>query len=358
MAKPRTIAVVTGTRAEFGLLDTVMRAIDAHLKLDLQTVVTGTHLVAGTWKEVRDAGYAIDAKVRMQKSGAIGRAADVQSLSRGIAGLGKAYDQLKPDIVLVLGDRIEVLAAASAASVGGYRVAHLHGGDRAEGVADEAIRHAVTKLVHLHFPGCDSSKRRLIRLGENPASVFNHGSPAIDALRGVTPAANAPQVIVMQHPIGASNTQEARWMRETLAATKGYDRLILEPNHDPGRGGIVRAIGRLDRVSHLPRGRFLSLLAGCGAVVGNSSAGLIEAAALRVPCVNIGPRQAGREKPANVTDCDYGRSHITRALRRALKLDLRRMRHPYGKGDTGQRIAETLATADLASIPLRKRNAY
>ena len=147
-------------------------------------------------------------------------------------------------------------------------------------------------------------------------------------------------------------------MRGTLAATADHDRLIFAPNHDPGRGGILRAIGKQEHVTHVPRDRFLSLLAGADVIVGNSSAGLIEAAALRTACVNVGPRQAGREKPRSVIDCAYGREHVAAALDLALSLDLRRLRHPYGSGDAGPRIAQTLAACDLSAASLRKRNRY
>jgi len=368
VASQRTIVVVTGSRADFGLLAPVMRAIDEQRsfgrntkrKLRLRTVVTGTHLTAGTWCDMRDAGFRIDAKVVMQRRDTVGRGADVAALGRGVIGLGKAFAALKPDVVLVLGDRIEALAAACAASVGGVHLAHLHGGDRACGVADEAMRHAISKLAHLHFAATANSRKRLIRMGELPASVFNAGSPSADGLRDVKPADEGPELIVMQHPTGASDGDERRWMLDTLRATDEFDRLVLAPNGDPGSRGIRSALraGRCRVVDHLPRGRFLSLLAGAKVIVGNSSAGLIEAAVLKRPCVNVGPRQAGRDKPANVVDCDYGQRAVRRALRQALSLDLRRSRHPYGDGHAGQRIADRLASLDMASVSIRKHNAY
>jgi UDP-hydrolysing UDP-N-acetyl-D-glucosamine 2-epimerase len=358
MGKTRTIAVVTGSRAEFGLLEPVMRAIEARRGLRLRVVVAGLHLARGTWRGVRDAGFGIDARVRMQRAGESGRAADVAALGRGIAGFGRAFERMRPDCVVVLGDRIEVLAAASAASVGGVRVAHLHGGDRAEGVADEAMRHAVSKLAHLHFAATSLSRKRLVRMGEDPERVFNVGSPAADGLRDVVAADDAPDVIVLQHPVGATDANEARWMRATLKATRDQRRLLMAPNGDPGCAGVRRALRGIDTVEHLPRARWLSLLAGAKVIVGNSSAGLIEAAVLRTPSVNIGPRQNGREKPANVIDCDYGERAVRSAIKRAMKLDLRRMRHPYGDGRAGQRVAELLAGIDLRSVGLRKRNAY
>ncbi len=359
-SKRRTIAVVTGSRAESGLLLSTMRAVRAHPRLNLVVVVSGMHLVSGSWRDIKSAGFTIDAKVSMQVKGKSGRSADVAALGKGITGFGQTFDRIKPDVVLVLGDRIEVLAAASAASVGGYRLAHIHGGDRAEGVADEAIRHAVSKLAHLHLPATAQSKRRLARMGEQPHHIHHVGSPAIDGLGLVEPANDAPELIVMQHPVGESDKQESAWMRATLLATKPYKRLVLMPNRDPGSDGIRRAIAglRVQAIDHLPRQRFLSLLKGAKAIVGNSSAGLIEAAGMRTSCVNVGPRQNGREKPGNVIDCAYGRGPISAAIRKALRLDLRRLHHPYGNGTAGGQIANLLATIDLRAIPIRKQNTY
>jgi UDP-hydrolysing UDP-N-acetyl-D-glucosamine 2-epimerase len=358
--KLTTIAVVTGSRAESGLLISTMRAVRAHPKLRLRIVAAGSLLVRGAWRELVSTGFTIDTKVRMQTAKKIGRSADVAALGRGVAGFGKAFDQLMPDCVVVLGDRIEVLAAASAASIGGFRLAHIHGGDRAEGVADEAIRHAVSKLSHIHFTATAQSRGRLIRMGEDPKRVYLVGSPAIDGLKNIESATDAPKLIVMQHPVGGSDKQEADWMRATLRATESCDRLVMLPNLDPGRDGICRAIrdAKITPVEHLPREQFLAQLKGVSAIVGNSSAGLIEASALRVPCVDIGPRQAGRQKPGNVISCGYGESQVARAIRRAIKLDLRRMRHPYGDGRAGQAIARLLASSGLCSVPLRKQNMY
>lgn len=356
----RTIAVVTGSRAEFGLLTPVMRAIDAHPKLRLRVIVAGLHLSQGTWRDVRNAGFEIAARAPMQRPGVTGRAADVQALARGIGRLGDAFDRLRPDVVVVLGDRIEALAAACAANVGGFHLAHIHGGDRAEGVADESMRHAVSKLAHVHFAATALSRKRLVRMGEDPRCVFNVGSPAMDGLRDVQPAPDAPQVIVVQHPIGASDAQERRRMTQTLRATAGYTRLVLGPNADPGSAGIraaAKAAG-VAVVDHVPHERFRALLAGARAIVGNSSSGLIEAAGLGVPCVNVGPRQAGRERPPTVIDCDYGESSVRTALRRAFHMKIRGTRHPYGDGRAGPRIARLLSELDLKAIPQRKHNAY
>jgi UDP-hydrolysing UDP-N-acetyl-D-glucosamine 2-epimerase len=355
--RPRHIAVVTGTRADYGLLEPVMRAIDAHRSLKLSVIVTGIHLITQTW---RDIVFPIAAKVPMQRRGRVGRLGDVDALSRGVGALGRTLDVLKPDVVLVLGDRIEAFAAACSASVGGFRLAHTHGGDRAEGVADEAMRHAISKLAHLHFTATAQSRRRLLRMGEPPEFVFNTGSPAIDALRDIAPADAGPECIVLQHPIGDDDAIEARRMQDTLQATCDLSRLVLLPNHDPGREGIMRAIrqSRVQAVEHLPRERFVALLKSARLIVGNSSAGLIEAAACKTSCINIGSRQHGREKPGHVIDCDYGQADIRRALQRVSRLNLSRVRHPYGPGQAGARIADLLASLPLALIPLRKHNRY
>ncbi len=380
MVHQQHIAVVTGSRADFGLLAPVMRVIDAHPRLRLSVIVTGAHLSSGTWRDVVEAGLPISAKVTMQQRGQVGRDTDVQALARGIAGLGRCFAKFKPDVVLVLGDRIEALAAACAAQVGGYRLGHLHGGDRAEGVADESMRHAVSKLAHLHFPATPNSARRLIRMGENPKQIFMVGSPAIDGLRELSPADGAvlrdlkldptkPFVVIVQHPVGASDADEKGWMQATLraCASASVQSLVLQPNGDPGRQGIVRAINdmKVNVMAHLPRPVFASMLMRAVAIVGNSSAGLIEAAALGVPCVNIGPRQNGRDKPPTVIDCDYGETPVKHALQKALNL-----RRPiaykggsicyrgYGDGHTGQRIANHLAKLKLTDVPIRKCNAY
>ncbi len=356
----RKIAVVTGSRAEFGLLQPVLAAIHGDARLELQTIVAGAHLLRGTWEDVRGAGLKIAARVRMQKEGRTGREADVAALARGVAGFGRVFERLRPEIVVALGDRIEVLAAACAASVGGLHLAHIHGGDRAEGVADESMRHAVSKLAHIHLAATETSCRRLVRMGERRDLVFNMGSPAVDGLRDVKPAAGSPELIVLQHPIGGSKAEEQDRMLGTIEATSGHTRLVIAPNDDPGCAGIRAALrtSRVRAIQHLPRPDFLRKLAGARAIVGNSSAGLIEAAILGVPCVNIGPRQAGREKPPNVIDCDYGQRNVGSAIKRALSLDLSRLHHPYGPGGTGTAIAELLATIDLNDVTLRKQNTY
>ncbi|MEM1107870.1 MAG: UDP-N-acetylglucosamine 2-epimerase [Planctomycetota bacterium] len=357
-ASTKTIAVVTGTRAEYGLLFPVMQAIDRHPKLTLRCVAAGMHLVTGTQSDI---AFPIAAKVRMQKPSRVGRHHDAVAAGRGVSVFAEAFAQLKPDVVLVLGDRIEAFAAASAASIAGIRVAHVHGGDRAEGVADEAMRHAITKLAHLHFPATAQSRKRIVRMGEDPELVYNHGSPAVDGLRDIAPSQTSNvDVIVMQHPVGEDDETERRRMRDTLLATSRFTRLVFTPNHDPGRDGIVEAIrdAEANMVDHLPREEFIARLKAARLIVGNSSAGLIEAAVCKTPAVNIGARQAGRECPNSVVSCPYGKRPTVGAINRALQLDRRKFRHPYGRGDAGVWIADTLAAIVLDRVALHKRNSY
>ncbi|MFK7789492.1 MAG: UDP-N-acetylglucosamine 2-epimerase [Phycisphaeraceae bacterium] len=354
----KSIAVITGSRAEYGLLVPVLDAIEAHVGLELRLIVTGTHLTTNSIKDIR---HNVTARVKMQRTGAASsREEDVQSLGRGVMAIGRALAELLPDVVLVLGDRIEALAGALAAQVGGVRLAHIHGGDRAEGVSDEAMRHAISKLAHIHFPATAQSKQRLIRMGEFQSLVYNVGSPAVDGLKSVKPDDEAPDLIVMQHPVGGSPEDEYQWMSATLEATAKHSRLILAPNHDPGRNAILRAIldAKLTPTDHLPREQFLAMLAGAKAIVGNSSAGLIEAAVLKTPAVNLGPRQAGREKPKTVIDAKYGAAPANRAIKQALQMSTKGLRHPYGNGKAGPKIAERLAKLDLDKVSLHKRNAY
>ena len=378
MSAPRRVAVVTGTRAEFGLLAPVMRAIRAHDGLTLQTIVCGAHLLppSETWREV-DRAFGIDARVEMQRPGEVGRLHDARALGRGVAGIADELATLRPDWVLVLGDRIEALAGASAASVGGVATAHIHGGDVAEGVADEAMRHAITKLAHLHLAASEQSSRRIVRMGEDAWRVRVVGSPGLDGLGDIQPMGDdayarlgAPKALLLMHPIGRGDDAEARDTKAALdaIASLGLPALALHPNYDAGRVGVLRAIelSGVQAIGHLERGAFLSLLSRLardkGVLVGNSSCALIEAGALRpaLGAVDIGPRQAGREHASNVIHATEASVRaIAAAINAARALDRSRVQSPYGDGRAGERIASALAEVDPKQPPLlRKRNAY
>lgn len=362
--------VITGTRAEFGLLRSVIEAVQAHSTLDLQLVVTGTHLLppAHTVNEVTSA-FPVAATIEAQRANEHGRLADVAALGRLIAGLQREFDRLQPDVLVVLGDRLEAFGAASAASLAGIRVAHLHGGDRAEGVADEAMRHAISKLAHLHFPATRASAERLMCMGEDRNRIHIVGSPALDDL-GMSPALSdkpfaalgSPDLLILHHPTGEADQVEASRMTTLLEAAKACGAVLaLHPNHDPGRSGTLRAIEQsgVHAIAHLPRPTFLGLLRRVKSLVGNSSAGLIECAAIGLSVVNVGSRQAGRERAANVIDVpEFEPTALRSAIRTAMGRGHTNIEHPYGDGRTGARVADHLASFDPTAITIRKLNTY
>ncbi|MEO1716306.1 MAG: UDP-N-acetylglucosamine 2-epimerase [Planctomycetota bacterium] len=370
----RRIAVVTGTRAEFGLLRSVMHAIEREPTLELLVIAAGSHLVqpALTFKEIKRE-FTVADSIPMQTVGRVGRWHDVEALGKGVSRFGRSFERLRPDIVVVLGDRIECFAAASAASIGGLPLAHIHGGDLAEGVADEAMRHAITKLAHLHFAATDGAAARIRQMGEPASRVFVTGSPAIDGLAAIEPMADAdaralgdPDIVMLMHPTGRPDEVEEAAAGAVIEAIGDRRTLLLAPNLDPGRRGILRAIESVsDRPSfttrdHLPRERFVALLKRLatrgGVLVGNSSAGLIEAGAIGVGVVNVGDRQAQRDRGTNVIDCRETAASIADAMREAARIDATSRAHPFGTGNTGETIANHLKSISLADASLvRKR---
>lgn len=384
----RRVLVVTGSRAEFGLLRPVMDAVKKHKRLRLLVAVAGEHLLrpALTWREVAKA-YRIDAKVPMQRQGDRGRVAHAAAAGRGVEGFARAYKRLKPDWVVVLGDRVEAFAAASAASIAGIAVCHIHGGDRAEGIADEAMRHAITKLAHLHCAATKKSAQRIVAMGERKQAVHNTGSPAIDGLSDIEPLTDdelgdlgAPKLVVLLHPSGLSPKHDRLLARSIDLLTRDTPSLFLMPNGDPGHEVIRNCWQKLrpalfERrvLSHLPRTRFIGLMKRlafskshhiAGSIVGNSSSALIEAAALGLPALNLGPRQAGRERGSNVVDVEIrGNAKQLAARLDALlfnaSLSPPSLNHPFGDGRAGPRIAALLAQVNPHDPALlRKRNAY
>lgn len=373
--RKRRVLVVTGTRAEFGLLRPVMKAVldrggidgGNDGDLELLVVAAGSHLVlpAVTFREVK-AEFEVADSIPMQVAGRVGRDEDVEALGKGIGRFGRSFALLDPDWVVVLGDRIEAFAAASAACIGGRALAHIHGGDRAEGVADEAMRHAITKMANVHFPATEGSAERIIRMGEDPERVFVVGSPGIDGL-SVIPALGdgaygelgSPEVVVLMHPCGRGDAIEREEMKLVLQGVEGKRALVLAPNLDPGRRGIMEAIleveGRDGIVSreHLVRDEFVGLLRRVGveggALVGNSSAGLIECSALGCRSIDVGVRQSGRERCDGWTvHCEAG--EVAQTLGSITGLapgdsdgdgD-----HRYGDGTAGVAIARVLAEVD------------
>lgn len=381
----RTIAVVTGTRAEYGLLKSSMEAIQNHEHLELQIVATGMHLTptyGDTIEEIYQDGFKVDATPKMLVAGDSG-AAMAKSLGVGISAFVDTFEQLEPDIVLVLGDRDEPLAAALAGAHMNIPIAHIHGGDAAKGATiDESIRHALTKFAHLHFPASEASATRIERLGEEPWRVTTVGAPGLDRInagRYDDPATltkrygfdtEQPTILVVQHPLTRAPRDAGRQMRETVQAVKSFDAqlVFIHPNSDAGRAEIVSEIQSIDDeegvwvFENLPRSEYLALLDLADVLVGNSSSGIIEASSLGLPVVDVGPRQAGRERAENTISCEHDEEAIREAVADALgelaQARAERTSNPYDYGGAGETIANRLSSVELGPPLLEKQITY
>jgi UDP-hydrolysing UDP-N-acetyl-D-glucosamine 2-epimerase len=359
-----------------------MRAIASEPTLELQVIAAAAHFLASkgmTAHDVEADGFTIDARVEMLHPGDDDLSV-AASIGTGIGKFAEAYSRLKPDIVLVLGDRFEILAAAVAALPLRIPLAHIHGGETSEGAYDEQIRHAVTKMSHLHFVTAEPHRDRVLAMGEDPARVFVTGAPGLDNLASVPVMSRAEladalqlaldeaPLLVTYHPVtldDADVTSRLKGLLEAVAAT-GKPLIITAPNADAGHVAITSLLEAFCR-SHRNAKLFASLgstlffnaMRHSAAMVGNSSAGIIEAASFDLPVVNVGLRQAGRLRPRNVIDCDENAGAIRAALKRALDPGFRRglagLKNPYGDGSAGPKIARALADADLGPALLRKR---
>ncbi|QOV91399.1 UDP-N-acetylglucosamine 2-epimerase [Humisphaera borealis] len=385
----RNVCFVTGTRAEYGLMARTLEAIETHPSLKLQVIATGMHLD-------RSRGSTVD-QIRYPKEGVSAivpwppvkdAAGTAVATGQAMARLAEQYKRLRTDVALVVGDRVEAFAAAGAANVSGLCVAHVHGGDRALGLVDDSLRHAVTKLSHLHFPATAESARRLIRLGEDPWRVHRVGSPGLDGITrdaaaktdvAAVSGTSGPFLLVSLHPASDDPTVEAVRANTVLRAVQGSafaSAVVVYPNNDPGSAGIVKHYRRVAR-SHpvggssngpsirfhpnLSRALWLGLVRDAVALVGNSSSGIIEAASFGTPVVDIGPRQQGRERGKNVAHCGYETGEILALLRtiwhRGNPIRFPR-RNIYGDGKAANKIAARLADATLDDRLIRKLIAY
>ncbi|MCH7596877.1 MAG: UDP-N-acetylglucosamine 2-epimerase (hydrolyzing), partial [Planctomycetes bacterium] len=287
----RRVAVITGTRAEYGLLRSTIEAVRRRKSLKLQLVATGMHLLkkfGHTVDQVRRDGWHVDARIKMQ-SGDDDPLDQAAGLARGVSGIAKFLEDARTDVVVVLGDRIEALAGALACVTTGRVLAHIHGGDVARGDFDEGLRHAITKLAHLHFAATRQARRRIVRMGEREANVHFVGAPGLDGLaelvrRSRKSRDSSGRLLIVQHPCGRSAVAEKRVMNALIRAVKntGRPHTILYPNSDRGHSGIIEAIiahrrrsanGMVRVEKHLPRDQYLRCLIDADALVGNSSSG-------------------------------------------------------------------------------------
>jgi GDP/UDP-N,N'-diacetylbacillosamine 2-epimerase (hydrolysing) len=373
--KRRKVCFVTGTRAEFGLMKSALEAIRTHPALELAIIATGMHLDerhGKTVHEIERAGFGVDERVKWIGQGL------AQATGNTIAGLAAAFERVGPEIVLVVGDRVEAFAAASAAHLSGLAVAHVHGGDRAMGQVDDALRHAITKLAHIHFPATKQSAQRIKKMGEQEWRIHQVGSPGLDGILDATaPREEWPAEmrkltpsqfgLLVLHPVDADERIESRRAQLVLRATRAAgikDLVIIHPNNDPGSRGIMRVWDNEKRAiirRNTPRPIFLGLLREAAVLIGNSSSGIIEAASFGLPVLDIGPRQQGRERGKNVTHCEYDMEQIQREAARiwnAGKPRKFRGRSIYGCDGAGVKLADILARLEIDGRLLRKIIAY
>jgi len=385
--KKRKVCVVTGTRAEYGLLYPVMKAIQGHPKLRLVLIATGMHLMpefGHTVGEVEKDGFSIDAKVPIHSNGDTG-AAMAGSLGLGITGITQALEQMGPDIVVVLGDRDEPLAAAIAGAHMNIPVVHIHGGDSTTGgCIDDSIRHAITRFAHIHFPATPKSAERLIKMGEEPWRIHIAGPLGIYAMceadflpknklynnLGLDP--NKPVILVVQHPVTTQVEKAPEQIRQTMEALVelGEQAVVIYPNADAGGRAMIEVIKEYEDypsikvVKNLPYLTFVSLMKVADVMMGNSSSAIVEAPFFRLPVVNIGSRQEGRERGANIIDVWHKKEEIVTAVERAatdkeFRSNLQRAVNPYDVERNGaEKIADVLSATQIDENLLQKRLTY
>jgi GDP/UDP-N,N'-diacetylbacillosamine 2-epimerase (hydrolysing) len=374
----RKICVITGSRAEYGLLRWVMQGIKDHPDLTLQLIVTGMHLSKDfgmTVDEIENDGFDIDFKIKtlFKDDSAVGIAA---SMGRGLSGVAKAIDTLRPDLILVLGDRYEIFVSVAAALVAKIPVAHLHGGEVTVGAFDDALRHAISKMSHLHFVATQEYKNRVIQLGENPSSVYLVGGLGIDSInklklldrkkleKELSITFNEKNLLITFHPATLDESAATSQMQEVLSALadlKDTTLIFTMPNADTGGIAIMKMINNF--VSENPNAhaftslgqlKYLSCIAQVDGVVGNSSSGLTEVPSFRKGTINIGDRQKGRLQSNSVINCDSTKESVVDALQRLyseeFKYDLISSVNPYGEGGASVRVVEIINKVSLEQI--------
>jgi GDP/UDP-N,N'-diacetylbacillosamine 2-epimerase (hydrolysing) len=375
----RRICYISGTRADFGLMRSTLQAIRDHPALSLEVIATGMHLSPAygeTVREIEAAGLEVSARVPVPLEPATG-ATMARNIGHMTGAFVDAMEARRPDIVLLLGDRGEMLAGAMAGIHLGLPVAHVHGGERS-GTVDESVRHAISKLSHLHFPATEESRQRLIRMGEMAGHIHVSGAPGLDGLTGrvafdrtaimtgfgLDP--DRPFALMIFHPVlQETASAEADTTAQIAALTAaGLQILALKPNSDGGSDSIRAALvasGKtpgLQVITHLGREDFLAAMATAGLMIGNSSAGIIEAASFGTPVINVGSRQNLRERNANTMDTTADPA----ALDIAIRAQLAHGRYPafnvYGDGQAGRRIAGVLADKTIDNTLMHKVNGY
>ncbi len=377
----RKICVVTGTRAEYGLLSRLMRMIKDSQETQLQLIVTNMHLSSkfgNTYKEIENDGFTIDRKVPIiDENSNNDSLSTVMEMSRGLKGYAVAYQDLKPDLLLILGDRYEMLAAATAAFIMRIPIAHISGGAISEGAFDDAIRHSITKMSQLHFTEAEDYRRRVIQLGEQPDRVFNVGALGVENIKKLPLMSkeeieadikfkiDKKTILVTYHPVTLGNhtvEQDITEFMNALSQRPDIRVIFTMPNSDTGSRAIVDAINSFvaknqeRSVAYKSLGvlRYLSVMKEVGAVVGNSSSGLVEVPSFCIPTLNIGDRQKGRLAAESVLNCDTDCESILAGLDSVLSPEFSdtasHVLNPYDKEGTAQNIFDVISTYPLEEL--------
>lgn len=388
MTTKRKICFVTGTRADYGIMSRLMKRLSESPAVQLSVIATNMHLSARyglTYKEIEADGITIDRKVDMILPGD-SAATTVKSMGLAMTGMADAFDELKPDLAVILGDRYEMLVAASAAQIFGIPVAHIHGGEITEGAYDDSIRHAITKLSYLHFTSTEEYRKRVIQMGEEPDRVFNVGSLAVESIvdsgeklmsldeleKSLNHTLGNRFLVVTYHPVTkepGSGPRQIEALLEALEsdAIKPFNVLFTLPNSDTGSQEMTDMIKRWceinnDRaiaVTSLGRLRYYSALNLCTAVVGNSSSGIIEAPSFRIPTLNIGARQKGRAQGNTVFNCEADLESVKRGLQTVTSNDTitfvrQNAVNPYYKPGTLETMERILTEYPLSLFAAKK----
>lgn len=366
----KQVAVLTGTRAEYGLLRPIMDEIQASSKLELSVIVTGMHLSprhGNTIEEIKNDGFDVDHRVQMLLD-SDSLSALAQSTGIAMSGLAQKLEAIDPDCLLVLGDRSEAFAGAVSAAMMNIPVGHISGGSvRGGGMIDESIRHAITRFAHIHFVQTKKDAKVLREVGEHPNRIYLTGAPALDEITtgqfadgqavisslGLDP--NDPTIVVVQHPVTADADSSGEQMYATLRAVESIEEqaVIIHPNSDPGREDIMDKIKQYSKeydhivdVPNLPREEYLGLLSEADVLVGNSSSGIIEAPCFGLPVVDIGTRQGERPRHELITDVSYESDKIETAICKALSIDQLQevdcSRSPYYHGGASRQVVDAI----------------
>lgn len=379
----RTICVFTGSRSEYGLLFPLLNAIKNNPELKLSLIVGGMHSLqsfGNTIKEIENDGFKIDHVITLEDRPSDLPDSTAKEIASSILSVSDALKKISPSIVVVLGDRSETLATAIASSYMGIPVAHIHGGDNAIGGLDELARGAITKLSHIHFPATKKSAKRIEKMGEAKWRIFMVGSPAVDYLLTCNYLDkktlfekyrldhNKQTMLLVQHSVSTESDLSGKQMNETLDAVKelGMQTILIYPNADAGGREMIKIIeSRLPSMlfvkafkslSHL---EYLSFMKYATVMIGNSSSAMTESSFFKIPVVNIGIRQLGRERASNVIDADHNKEEILKAIHLVLsenfKLQLKKCKNPYGDGRASERIVKVLEGIDLSKKILQKK---